>query len=194
VILILTAKDADTLLPTITSRCRIVGLRPLPTSLIEIELQTRWNVPTDQAHLLAHVADGRLGWAVRAFQDTKLWETRQSQIEGLYEALVTNRVGRFAIAEQLSRKPDKLPDTLRCWLSWWRDVTLLAHANRASGGAGITNVDQRAYLERMARTWSVRQIVECFKHTNGALWQLDHNANARLVMENLFLVYPLASV
>ena len=30
VILLLTAKNAETLLPTISSRCRIIGLRPLP--------------------------------------------------------------------------------------------------------------------------------------------------------------------
>ena len=66
VVLLLTATDADTLLPTISSRCRTIGLRPLPTDLIEQSLTTRWHVPADDAHLLAHLSDGRLGWAVQA--------------------------------------------------------------------------------------------------------------------------------
>lgn len=192
VILLLTARDADTLLPTISSRCRTLGLRPLPTSLIEANLQTRWQVPPDKAQLLANLADGRLGWAVRASQDPELLRLRQMDIEQLYETLVANRVGRFTLADQLARQPKKLPETMRCWLSWWRDIMLLAHLDSRHGNVPITNVDQRAYLERMARTWEPQQVFRSLKETNDAIWRLDQNANARLVLENLFLVYPFS--
>ncbi|MFQ5434945.1 MAG: ATP-binding protein, partial [Anaerolineae bacterium] len=97
VILLLTALDADALLPTISSRCRTVALRPLPSDLIEQSLTTRWQVPEDEAHLLAHLADGRLGWAVKAAGDTAVLEMRETHLDWLREAVDGSRVARFAL-------------------------------------------------------------------------------------------------
>jgi DNA polymerase-3 subunit delta' len=193
VILLLTAKDADTLLPTITSRCRTINLRPLPIHLIEESLQDRWQVEPEQAWLLAHLSDGRLGWAVRASQDESLLAAREAQLEHLYQVVVGSRASRFELAEKLSRKPEDLPGEIKSWLSWWRDVNLMYHqkAQDRDGMIPITNIDQQAYLERMARTWNREEIEASLMQTNLALWQLAHNANVRLVLENLFLTYPL---
>ncbi len=192
VILILTAQDSDTLLPTITSRCRTIALRPISNIQIKETLHTRWHVPEDEAHLLAHLADGRLGWAVQAHRNPAILEARQDHLEQLYEAIIGNRVDRFNIAEKLSRKPEILPDILKYWLSWWRDVTLLAHQQTQDKypNISVTNIDQKDYLERIARSWKQKRIVTSFKQTNLALWQLQRNANTRLVLEGLLLTYP----
>ncbi len=193
VVLILTAADADTLLPTISSRCRVIGLRPLPTELIEQNLLTRWRVGEELAHLLAHLADGRLGWAVQASQDEKILQVRQKQLDVLLEAVNGRRHARFTIADKLSRRPELLPDLLRTWLSWWRDLALLAQnleGVRKANSPAISNVDQQLQLAQFAATWLPEQIQESLKQTNLALWQLERNTNTRLTMENLFLVYP----
>ncbi|MER3515124.1 MAG: hypothetical protein C4310_12705, partial [Chloroflexota bacterium] len=65
VILILTASQADVLLPTIVSRCQVLNLRPLPWQVVRSALLAR-GVPADQAETLAHLCGGRLGWALRA--------------------------------------------------------------------------------------------------------------------------------
>lgn len=188
VILLLTANDADTLLPTISSRCRTVNLRPLPTELIQQSLALRWQVREDDAHLLAHLADGRLGWAVTAAEDKTILETRRSHLDTLYEALDGRRAVRFAIADKLSRKAEMLPDLLRTWLSWWRDVALLAQSG--GGGIAISNVDEEARLRELTAIWDKDASFTGLKQTNLALWQLERNANTRLVIENLLLMYP----
>ncbi len=203
VILVLTANDADTMLPTISSRCRTLNLRPLPTELIQQSLALRWQVKEDDAHLLAHLADGRLGWAVQAAQNAAILEERRTHVNTLYEVLAGNRVVRFAIADKLARKAETLPDLLRTWLSWWRDVTLLAQVN---GGGGrtpalsaaeaavsltISNVDEETRLRELAHTWKKEAALASLKQTNLALWQLERNANTRLVVENLLLTYPI---
>lgn len=194
VILLLTAIDADTLLPTITSRCRVIGLRPVDASLIRESLQRRWGVARDQARLLAHLADGRLGWAVQAVDEPALLQDRERYLEQLYAVLDSERVGRFALADRLAGDPESLPEILRIWLSWWRDLSLLAHDTGANDSHdAITNIDQSRPLEQLAQTWTADQIVTGLKQTNQALWQLAHNANTRLVLENLFLTYPLKS-
>jgi DNA polymerase-3 subunit delta' len=189
VILLLTATDADTLLPTISSRCRVIGLRPLPAHTIEQSLTTRWHVPDDEAHLLAHLSDGRLGWAVQAAQDPTILESREQHLEWLNEAIKGSRVTRFALADKLANKPERLPAILQTWLSWWRDLTLLAQGTTRNGII-LTNIDQEPQLARLAQTWTADQALASLKQTNLALWQLERNANTRLVLENLFLIFP----
>ncbi len=193
VLLLLTANDADSLLPTIASRCRVLNLRPLSTELIMQSLTTRWRVPEEKAQLLAHMANGRLGWAVRASQDAAILQAREEQLKQLEEALHGRYATRFDLAEKLSRKPEQLPHLLRVWLSWWRDIALLAQAQ--PGGhirsLAISNVDCAPSLSQMAAQWPLAAIQASLKQTNLALWQLDRNANARLVLEVLLLTYPI---
>ncbi len=193
VILLLTANDADTLLPTINSRCRHIALRPLPIPLIAKTLQTRWQIPEEQAELLAHLADGRLGWAVNAFQNKSILSERRSHLDSLYEALENNRFIRFTLADKLSRKAEELPFVLQTWLSWWRDLNILAQATppAAAPTSAITNVDEQARLQSYAQTWTPAEALASLKQTNLALWQLARNANTRLALENLLLTYPL---
>ena len=190
VILLLTANDADTMLATITSRCRTIALRPLPATLIEESLQTRWQVPEDKAYLLAHLADGRLGWAIRAYKDETILTERQQNLTYLQEALAGDRVARFALADKLGRKPELLPEILQTWLSWWRDVTLLSQGENGRA-LTLTNVDQQTEVRRLAQTWTPEQSLTGLQQTNLAIRQLQRNANTRLVVENLFLTYPL---
>jgi DNA polymerase-3 subunit delta' len=188
VILILTATTSETLLPTITSRCRTIALRPLSTSLIETSLVERWAVEPQQARILAHLADGRIGRAVNLAQTPSLLEDRADQLRTLYETFSEGRVQRFAVAERLAREPEELPQLLQAWLGVWRDLMLI----NAAGGAyqAITNIDQVDRLGDYAQTWPSEHILTCLRQTEEALWQLDHNANIRLVLENLLLTHP----
>ena len=190
VIILLTASEADTLLPTITSRCRVLALRPLATREIAAALRERWQTPAQQAERLAHLSDGRLGWAVSALQQPALLEEREVHLASLSEALPAQRVQRFDLADRLAKNAEVLPDLLRTWLSWWRDATLLAWGSTEDNA--LVNVDQVDTLRAVTRRWERQQVAAALVQTKEALWQLEHNANARLVMENLMLHYPVA--
>ncbi len=192
VILILTAGEADALLPTIASRCRTIALRPLEATVVEESLMARWGVGAEEAELLSRLSDGRIGWAVAASEDPQVMQTRRQHLAHLYDALDGSRVRRFALADKLSRKPETLPDLLRTWLSWWRDMALLAHPSEIRAAvAPISNMDQQRQMGQLAGAWPRRAILNSFEQTGLALWQLARNANTRLVLENLFLTYPL---
>ncbi|MGB1252941.1 MAG: DNA polymerase III subunit delta' [Candidatus Promineifilaceae bacterium] len=184
-ILILTATDADSLLDTIKSRCRVVSIRPIPTNTIEQSLITRWNASQANAMLLANLSNGRLGWAVAATQDPAILEARNEQIGLLRELLGSSLVARFKLADRLARKAEALPLTLNLWLGWWRDLFLVN-----SGSGLISNVDERALFEQFSAEWEATAIHDSLSHTKQALWKLEKNANARLVLESLFLIYP----
>ncbi len=126
VILLLTATDAETLLPTIPSRCRTLALRPVPMADIQQALETRWQVDTDEATLLAHLAAGRIGWAIEAVQDRTQLEERVERLDLLSQTFGQTLVERFAVADKLAQDPEQLPALLKIWLSWWRDLALLS--------------------------------------------------------------------
>lgn len=184
-ILILTATEADALLDTIKSRCRVVAIRPIPTQQIQQALVTRWRVSAEQAHLLAHLANGRFGWAVNASQDPTLIQQRLDQLSLLREILSSNIVGRFKHAEKLAKQPEKLFDLLNMWLTWWRDLVLLTHDTDQ-----LINIDERTRLEQLKSTWETDDILASLNQTSAILWQLERNVNIRLALENLFLIYP----
>jgi DNA polymerase III subunit delta' len=190
VILLLTANEASGVLPTITSRCRTLALRPLPVMTIQAALQKRGQMAPEEARLLAHLADGRLGWAVQAAQEPRLLQERQDRLAGLHEALQSKRNGRFRLADRLARKPEELPQVLQTWLSWWRDLALLACGKPDS--SAISNVDQEARLRELVAVWPANRIVAGLDKTGKTLTYLERNANTRLALENLLLSYPLA--
>ncbi len=186
--LLLTANEADSLLPTISSRCQILALRPLSTTQIHDALAGRTALPADQIANLAHLADGRLGWALAAAATPEILTEREEQLELLLAALDGDRVARFALAGQLAREPEPLPDILRAWLSWWRDLALL------SWGDGeremVTNIDRLEELQHFAHKWSRAEIRRGLAQTDRIILQLEQNANIRLALEVLLLTYP----
>lgn len=188
VVLLLTASQSDTLLSTITSRCRVLALRALPAGEIASALQERRQVAPAEAERLAHLADGRPGWALSALQEPSLLQQRQEHLALLSDALPAQRIQRFGLAERLAKDAEALPDLLRTWMSWWRDATLIAWG--APETDKLVNIDQLDTLRRLATRWDRRQVSTALEQTKEALWQLEHNANSRLVIENLLLCYP----
>lgn len=192
VILLLTASEADALLPTIASRCRTISLRPVPTDMIEQVLGESYRAKSDQAHLLSHLANGRLGWAIQAIQEPAVLEERAGHFDLLKEVLAESRVGRFQLAEKLARSPENLPELLQSWLSWWRDLAILTWRGGGNGQGQLTNIDHLAWLQNLAGVYSILKTKTSLRQTEKSLWALEHNANTRLVLEILFLNYPPA--
>jgi DNA polymerase-3 subunit delta' len=187
VILILTAADSGTLLPTIVSRCQILTLRPLSTSLVVEALQTRWGADLAQAELLAQLAVGRPGWAIRALDDQELLERRERHLQELLELLAGSRVDRLSYAHRVSRDPVLLKEVLTQWLTLWRDLLLLQ-----SGAAQtkIMNLDWQEKLQSLARQTSVTQAAEMVARLRLALMNLERNVNPRLSLEVVLLKLP----
>jgi hypothetical protein len=54
----------------------------------------------------------------------------------------------------------------------------------------LTNFDQKPQMIELLENRPVSEAVTSLRQTGLAIWQLEHNANSRLVMENLLLRYP----
>ncbi len=185
-VLILTADAPNRLLPTILSRCQVLNLRPLPVAQVQQALERDFGVPTERAHLLAHLSAGRMGWAIGALQDPDTLALREDALGALLEALTAPLGARFGLAEQLAREKAVLTDVLETWLGFWRDVLLTA----AGTSAPLHNVDLQSEVRTLARRVGLAGAEAALRATRRTLDYLGRNVNTRLALEVLLLDYP----
>jgi DNA polymerase-3 subunit delta' len=188
-ILILTADNAEQLLPTIVSRCETIRLRPLPVEAVEAYLKGR-GADDENARLLAHISGGRPGYALQLMGDNTALESRSGRLDEMQKLLRSTRVERFAYAEKLTDRKhaaeERVRDTLLLWLSFWRDVLL-----RVSGSASpLTNVDYTAAVESLAGMLTMAGARKLVSDAEGAIDKLERNVNARLLAEVVLLDWP----
>lgn len=188
VVLILTAEYPDRLLPTIHSRCQILNLRPLPFEQVESALHSRFT-QLDHQHLtlIARLAGGRLGWAIRTAEDPNELTLRETALTTLETILGSpQRVNRFQVAESLAKDKDTLLLTLDYWLTYWRDALLLT----TQAAAPIINIDHQTLLQSVAAQLNADMTHAALQATREAITQLHQNVNTRLLVEVLLLNYP----
>ena len=186
VVLMLTASEAEALLPTIVSRCQVINLRPLTTETVQRSLQERWGVDVERARLLARLSGGRLGWAVVASQNDAILSRREKYLDQMMKLMGQGRVERMEYVQQLSHDPEALRELLQLWLSWWRDLLLTASGSSAE----IINIDREDTLRAQAERYSLDQVRDFVEALRAAAWRLEHNANTRLTLEVLMLSLP----
>ncbi len=184
-VLILTADDADSLLPTTVSRCQNVTVGLTPSDEISAALRER-GLDAAEAERLAHLSGGRIGWAMSAAKDPALLARRDAAMERLTRALGADRSERLTLAEEMAKKPDALPDILDIWQSWWRDALLA----QAGCDTWLINIDQRAGLDAMARRRTTAELAAALRALREASADLERNANPRLTLEVLLLEWP----
>jgi DNA polymerase-3 subunit delta' len=185
VILLLTAGDAEQLLPTIVSRCEVLRLRPLPVETVAGFVRAQ-GADEATARLLAHVSGGRPGQALRLLQDPAALDLRRRRLEEVPGLLAANRRGRFAYAESLAKDKDGFRSTLLIWLSLWRDVLLRC----AGAAAPSANVDQAGAIARLAGQLSLAEARRVVEELELAVERLEKNVNPRLLAEVLLMDWP----
>jgi DNA polymerase-3 subunit delta' len=100
-LLILIAPSIHDVPPTITSRCHVIDLCPVPSDSISEHLINAYAIDPDLASHIAETSTGRPGWAIRMAQDPAAWDTHCS---GRQEAMAFESAStavRFATAGNL---------------------------------------------------------------------------------------------
>jgi DNA polymerase-3 subunit delta' len=189
VVLLLTAESAESLLPTIVSRCEVVRLRPQPAEVVGEGLKGIQQLDETEARLLAQVSQGRPGYALHLAGQPELLEQRDSALDDLMGLLAAGRVARFAYAESLAKDRQDLARVLRVlqtWLSLWRDVLFRV----AGSDALITNPDRASDIGTIAGQTDLATARRTVSALNRTLDHLRGNINRRLALEVLMLDLP----
>ncbi|MDP2976701.1 MAG: DNA polymerase III subunit delta' C-terminal domain-containing protein, partial [Anaerolineales bacterium] len=195
VILLLTADNAEQLLPTIVSRCEVMRLRPPSVESVQAYLQERGAESAPQGYeaqacLLAHLSGGRPGYALRLQSDPAALDSRQARLDDLQKLLAANRRARFTYAESLGKDKDAFRNVLLVWLTYWRDVMLRA----AQADTPLVNIDRTDEIEALAARLSLPEARRVVTDLERALDRLEKNVNARLLAEVLLLDWPVVTI
>ena len=103
------------MLPTIVSRCEQIRLRPMAIDQLSQALHARWGLPDGEASTLAHLAGGRLGYALNLHQDHKLLEQHQGWLADIPLLLAMTYRERMIYAEAATKKRDRMAVATACW-------------------------------------------------------------------------------
>lgn len=184
-VLVLTADNPEQLLPTIVSRCEVLRLRPLPIEVVKSFLK-EYGAEEAQADLIAHISDGRPGYALHLLQNPESLSIRMEIMSQLQSLLTASRLEKFSSAEKLARDKVGLRNVFLLWLSFWRDVML----RTGDAAVPIANIDHIRAIESLAKKIDLAQARCVVSDLERALSQLDANVNARLLTEVLLLDWP----
>jgi DNA polymerase-3 subunit delta' len=186
VVLLLTCAAPDLLLPTIVSRCQLVPLQPLSAPEVAEALERRWQVSAAEAQELASLANGRLGWAVRAHTEPSLRTKRAELLATLVRLASTGRDERLRQSGALAPDVASAQQTVELWTLWWRDVVLAA-----SGATHLaTSGEARSEAERQGRALGMERAYPFLQALLAAQAALEQNANPRLTLDVLMLDLP----
>jgi len=201
VILLLTASNVETLLPTIVSRCQVMRLGLVPAATIAAGLQANAGVEEEEAHRLARLCGGRPGYALRMLQNPEILEQRRHWMDELLRMLSASRVERFAFAQATAdfraKDADKrlsmqneLRAMLLTWLSFGRDVFLCSTGVQPDAES-LNNPDYKEEIMRISNKSDPASAGRFVLLLERTLLRLERNVNARLAVEGLFVDFPV---
>jgi DNA polymerase III subunit delta' len=186
-LLFLTAPEAEAMVPTISSRCQTLKLRPVPVPELSAGLR-EIGVAAEEAEALALASGGRPGWALQALTDPSLRGERAKALGALTAMLPRRLASRLRLSESLGALDRaKLVETLGLWQLWWHDLLLLAAgaedgyvlppAERPTNAASLAPAEIAGFMARLAE--AERMVLR--------------NGNTRLVMNVLAVRMPQIS-
>jgi len=191
VVLLLTADDAENLQPTVTSRCEHLRLRPMAVDALAGELAQRTGEPDEEAALIAHIAGGRPGYALRLMADPALLESRAAWLDTLGALLASSRRERLLFSDKKNRNRERsdvkqeLFEAFGTWLPFWRDVLLVA----SGSDAPLTSPDRQDEIGELAEVIEEAGAARLTGALEHAMARLNH-ANLQVLLDNVLLSWP----
>ncbi|MBQ4515047.1 MAG: hypothetical protein II969_18800 [Anaerolineaceae bacterium] len=189
--LMLTASNENALLPTISSRCEVIRLRPMALDALAKKMETARMMLPDEALRLSHLAGGRPGYALRLADAPDDADRIVSIASDGLELLGQGTVQRFAYAASFKdvKKRPVLRETLQVWQSLFRDLLLLSVSTEESDPP-ISFLALKDDLEKYAGKGSPKVFRESITEINRMISYLNANVNLQLLTENLLLNFP----
>ena len=183
-VIFLLVENADSLLPTIRSRCVMLKLKNIKDKLIKKYLMESLKVPDYKADICAAFAQGNVGQAVMLAQSEYFNEIHSEAIQRLKHVKDMEIAEIAATVKNVSRFKLEITDYLDILGVWFRDVLLYKATKDVNGIIFQEEIDA---IREQARSSSYEGIEKILEALNTAKDRLRANVNFELVMELLFL-------
>lgn len=183
-IIMLLTENAETLLPTIRSRCVMLKLRNIKNQLVKKYLMEQMQVPDYKADVCVAFAQGNMGKAIMLSNSEHFNEIKEEAVHALrsINEMELNDIGQ-AVKRCVSYKLD-ITDYLDVIAIWYRDVLIYKATQNVDR---VVFSDQLKYIRDRANKSSYEGIETILEALETAKARLKANVNFELVMELLLL-------
>lgn len=183
-VIMLLTENADTLLPTIASRCVMLKLRNIKDTLIKKYLMETMEVPDYKADMCTAFAQGNMGRAILLANSEYFNEIREEAVQLLKYIQEMELSEIVEAVKRITTYKLEINDYLDIIMVWYRDV-LLYKATKDMDK--VVFKDQIKYIKEQARKSSYEGIELILNSLEKAKTRLKANVNFELAMELLFL-------
>ncbi|HUR19268.1 MAG TPA: AAA family ATPase [Vicinamibacterales bacterium] len=185
-VLILISAYADSLRPTVLSRCRRVRFGALTDAEVAQVLTARHGMDQALARSRAGLSGGSVAQAL-ALDGGVLEDDREAAWDLLRTAAASPMSARLRVAEAVTkhgtkrREREALGMRLAHVSALLRDLSAIIHAPQ--GGATLSNADREADLRSVLRSFPIDRVVAAFGLVARAQAALDRNASPKIVAD-----------
>ena len=183
--IILIASRADSLLPTILSRCQIIRFGPVDAPELEKHLLATEQFSADDAALAARVSGGSVGRALNIVPAS--FRTQRSlMLEVVSAAVAGNKRELLAASEEMSdaKNKDEYEENLEILRALVHDVWLLKNG---AGEADILNVEVIKQLRELSENASTEALARWLAEIETMYENFLVNINRKIATDALFL-------
>ena len=183
-VFLLLTENAETLLPTINSRCVMLKLRNIKDTLIKKYLMENLEIPDYKADMCTAFAQGNMGRAIMLANSDHFNEVREEAVQLLKHISEMELNEIVAAVKNISVYKLEITDYLDIIMIWYRDVLLYKATKEIDK---VVFKDQLQSIKEQARKSSYEGIELILESLEKAKARLKANVNFDLVMELLFL-------
>lgn len=183
-VFLLLTENAETLLPTINSRCVMLKLRNIKDTLIKKYLMENLEIPDYKADMCTAFAQGNMGRAIMLANSDHFNEIREEAVQLLKHISEMELNEIVAAVKNISVYKLEITDYLDIIMIWYRDVLLYKATKEIDK---VIFKDQLQSIKEQARKSSYEGIELILESLEKAKARLKANVNFDLVMELLFL-------
>lgn len=183
-VFLLLTENAETLLPTINSRCAMLKLRNIKDTLIKKYLMENLEIPDYKADMCTAFAQGNMGRAIMLANSDHFNEIREEAVQLLKHISEMELNEIVAAVKNISVYKLEITDYLDIIMIWYRDVLLYKATKEIDK---VVFKDQLQSIKEQARKSSYEGIELILESLEKAKARLKANVNFDLVMELLFL-------
>ena len=183
-VIMLLTENAESLLPTIKSRCVMLKLRNIKDTLIRKYLMEVLKVPDYKADMCTAFAQGNLGRAITLANSDKFNELKDDVIQLLKYIHEMEISEIIAAVNSASKYKLDIEDFLNIIMAWYRDVLMYKATKDLDR---LIFKDQIQFIKNQARVSSYEGIELILDSLEKAKARIKANVNLELTLELLFL-------
>jgi DNA polymerase-3 subunit delta' len=183
-VIILTARQASDLLPTVMSRCQHIRFSPLSGEDLKGMLRERRGLDPDDAEVIIMMANGSYDRALALLDadwvSHRKWLLSASGLDQPHKLSSRSTFQHLAFAESLTHKKDIIIDSLEILKSWLRDLVIFSYSPEK-----IINKDLTAHIQSVSQKMALESLLSKIDIIQSAQKAIQSNANLRLSLETM---------